>query len=64
MQFNRMFRNPSGRVHRDRPHGHQYRHLRMVQQVCSTRSNGNLRVKSLLPWQQSFIVVQLNLPRP
>jgi hypothetical protein len=39
-------------------------HLRLGDQACSTGSNGNLRVSRLLPWQQSVIVIQFNLPRP
>ena len=39
-------------------------HLRLRYQACSTGSNGNLRVSRLLPWQQSVIVIQFNLPRP
>jgi hypothetical protein len=39
-------------------------HLKLGDQACSTGSNGNLRVSRLLPWQQSVIVIQLNLPRP
>jgi hypothetical protein len=39
-------------------------HLRLGDQACSTGSNGNLRVSRLLPWQQSVIVIQFNLPKP
>jgi hypothetical protein len=39
-------------------------HLQKIgDQACSAGTSGNLRVKRLLPWQQSIIVVQLNLPR-
>ncbi len=39
-------------------------HLQISDQACSTRIQGGLRVKYLLPWQQSVIVVQYNMPRP
>jgi hypothetical protein len=39
-------------------------HLSIGQEACSARSDGRLRVKRILPWRQSLIVVQFNLPRP
>jgi hypothetical protein len=38
-------------------------HLRLGDQACSVGGSGNLRVNRLLPWQQSVIVIQFNLPR-
>ena len=39
-------------------------HLRLGDQACSAGSDGNLRVNRTLPWRQSIVVVQLDLPRP
>ena len=39
-------------------------HLRLGDEACSTGSNGNFRVSHLLPWKQSVIVIQFNLPGP
>jgi hypothetical protein len=39
-------------------------HLPLGEQACSAGSDGNLRVNRTLPWRQSVVVVQLDLPRP
>jgi len=39
-------------------------HLRLGEQACSAGSDGNLRVNRTLPWRQSIVVVQLDLPKP
>jgi len=37
-------------------------HLNLSEQACSAGAKEKLRVNRLLPWQQSVIVVQFNLP--
>ena len=39
-------------------------YLRLGEQACSAGSDGNLRVNRTLPWHQSLVVVQLDLPTP
>jgi hypothetical protein len=38
--------------------------LRLSKQACSAGSPAKLRVNRNLPWRQSLVLVQLNLPRP
>ena len=38
--------------------------LRLSEQACSIRGQGELRAGRYLPWRQAVVLVQLNLPRP
>jgi hypothetical protein len=38
--------------------------LRLSEQACSTRRQGQLRAGRNLPWRQAVVLVQLDLPRP
>ena len=38
--------------------------LRLSEQACSVRGQGELRAGRTLPWRQAVVLVQLNLPRP